>query len=234
MCRSRQDALVLVVDRPDASTVAQPREAWPSLFAIKPVQLGELPHTLNDVIAHRRVHRIVMLERGTTEPDEILAESRCDANGHGVDRSRGPQRHPRAVDWRKWHGKGIAGSGAAQERPAGVGSVRRGELFGDPRYAPRKRALRTQERGLYRRPRGQAGLVPVGSARHDLPRRDRRSGAGPPGEAPARPAGERSASGRGARAGADRRTDHYRDASRFEPQRSRKDASATICCIGST
>ena len=45
---------VLVVGRPDGSTVAQPREARPSLFAIKPVQLGELPHTLNDVIAHRR------------------------------------------------------------------------------------------------------------------------------------------------------------------------------------
>ena len=66
---------VLVVGRPDGSTVAQPREAWPSLFAIKPVQLGELPHTLSDVIAHRRVHRDARAR--TTEPDEILAESRA-------------------------------------------------------------------------------------------------------------------------------------------------------------
>ena len=47
---------VLVVGSPDESTFAHTRGRRPSLFAIKPVQLGELPHTLNDVIANRELH----------------------------------------------------------------------------------------------------------------------------------------------------------------------------------
>ena len=65
--------VVLVVGSPDASTLTHPREGRPSLFTIKPVQLGELPHTLNDVIANRRVNREARAR--TTEPEEILAES---------------------------------------------------------------------------------------------------------------------------------------------------------------
>ena len=64
---------VLVVGSPDGSTVAHPQEGRPSLFTIRPVQLGELPHTLNDVIANRRVNRDARAR--TTEPEEILAES---------------------------------------------------------------------------------------------------------------------------------------------------------------
>ena len=64
---------VLVVDSPNGSTSTHPQEGRPSLFTIKPVQMGELPHTLNDVIANRRVNREARPR--TTEPDEILAES---------------------------------------------------------------------------------------------------------------------------------------------------------------
>ncbi len=66
---------VLVVGGPDGSTFTDPREGPPSLFTIRPVQLGELPHTLNDVIANRRVNREARPR--TTEPEEILAESRA-------------------------------------------------------------------------------------------------------------------------------------------------------------
>jgi two-component system NtrC family response regulator len=58
---------------PDGSTVTHPRTAPPSLFTIKPVELGDLPHTLNDVIANRRVDRDARAR--TSEPEEILAES---------------------------------------------------------------------------------------------------------------------------------------------------------------
>ncbi len=64
---------VLVVGSPDGSTVAHPQEGRPSLFTIRPVQLGELPHTLNDVIANRLVNPDARAR--TTEPEEILAES---------------------------------------------------------------------------------------------------------------------------------------------------------------
>ena len=64
---------VLVVGSPDRSTFAHPREGRPSLFTIRPVQLGELPHTLDDVIANRRVNRDARARK--TEPEEILAES---------------------------------------------------------------------------------------------------------------------------------------------------------------
>ena len=66
---------VLVVGRRDESSVAPSGDRRPSLFAIKPVQLGELPHTLNDVIANRAVHPEARAR--TTEPEEILAESRA-------------------------------------------------------------------------------------------------------------------------------------------------------------
>ncbi len=64
---------VLMAGSPDGSTVTHPRTAPPSLFTIKPVELGDLPHTLNDVIANRRVEQEAPAP--TTEPEGILAES---------------------------------------------------------------------------------------------------------------------------------------------------------------
>ena len=46
---------VLIAGSPDESPFAHPRERHPSLFTIRPVQLRELPHTLNDVITNGRV-----------------------------------------------------------------------------------------------------------------------------------------------------------------------------------
>jgi two-component system response regulator HydG len=66
---------VLVVGSPDPSPLAHSRGRRPSLFAIKPVQLGELPHTLNDVIAHGQVQPNP--PAAGEEPASILAESRA-------------------------------------------------------------------------------------------------------------------------------------------------------------
>ena len=66
---------VLVVGRPDPPAWAHSRGRQPSLFAIRPVQLGELPHTLNDVIAHRHVQPSP--RAGGEETTGILAESRA-------------------------------------------------------------------------------------------------------------------------------------------------------------
>ena len=63
---------VLMAGSPDGSTVPRPRTGLPSLFTIKPVELGDLPHTLNDVIAHRRVQQEAPAR---TAPEGILAES---------------------------------------------------------------------------------------------------------------------------------------------------------------
>ena len=55
-----------------------------------------------------------------------------------------------------------------------------------PGHAARERALRPQARRVHRRPRRQEGPVRARRRRHDLPRRDRRDGAGHAGAAPAR------------------------------------------------
>jgi DNA-binding NtrC family response regulator len=66
---------VLVVGRPDESPAAHARVPRPSLFAIRPVQLGELPRTLNDVIANRPSSPHA---RGfPAASDTILAESQA-------------------------------------------------------------------------------------------------------------------------------------------------------------
>jgi DNA-binding NtrC family response regulator len=64
---------VLMAGSPDGPAVTHPRTGLPSLFTINPVELGELPHTLNDVIANRRVEPEAPAR--TTEPQGILAES---------------------------------------------------------------------------------------------------------------------------------------------------------------
>ena len=64
---------VLMAGSPDGPTVTHPGSAPPSLFTINPVELGELPHTLNDVIANRRVNREAPAR--TAESEGILAES---------------------------------------------------------------------------------------------------------------------------------------------------------------
>jgi DNA-binding NtrC family response regulator len=66
---------VLVVGGADMSAFAHTRGRRPSLFAIRPVQLGELPHTLNNVIAHQPVQRNPRAVGD--EPAGILAESRA-------------------------------------------------------------------------------------------------------------------------------------------------------------
>jgi DNA-binding NtrC family response regulator len=66
---------VLVVGSPDQSAFAHPGEGRPSLFAMRPVPLGDLPHTLNDVIANRRVSRETRSR--TADPEVILAESQA-------------------------------------------------------------------------------------------------------------------------------------------------------------
>lgn len=78
---------VLVAGSPDESTFTHPRAGLPSLFTINPAQLGELPHTLNDVIANRRGKSGgAGADHGTGGDSRRV---RGDANGHGVDRSRG-------------------------------------------------------------------------------------------------------------------------------------------------
>ena len=64
---------VLVTGSPDGPTCTDPAAELPSLFTINPVQLGELPHTLNNAIANRRVHPEAAPR--STEPEGILAES---------------------------------------------------------------------------------------------------------------------------------------------------------------
>jgi DNA-binding NtrC family response regulator len=74
LCAEAGDTpFVLVAGSPDGATCTHPGAELPSLFTINPVQLGELPHTLNNVIANRRMNRDAPPQ--STEPEGILAES---------------------------------------------------------------------------------------------------------------------------------------------------------------
>ncbi len=69
----------------------------------------------------------------------------------------------------------------------GQGPVRRRELRGHPGDAAGERDLRPREGRLHRRARAPPGLLRAGARGHDLPRRDRRDGAGHPGQVPPHP-----------------------------------------------
>ena len=75
-------------------------------------------------------------------------------------------------------------------RPERGRAVRGGQLRGDPRASPRKRALRPRPGRIHRSGPGQAGAHRGGRSRDVLPRRDRRPHPPPPGQAPAGPGGD--------------------------------------------
>src|SRR5258708_6605696 len=128
-------------------------------FVTKPFELDVLTLALERAVRHRQLH------------DEVI---RLRDGAH-----HRPQRHR----------QGAGGAGAAPARPARGPRVRRGQLRGDPRGAPRERAVRAREGRLHRRPRGAPRPVPQGPRRHPVPRRDRRHAAGHAVQAPARAAG---------------------------------------------
>ena len=66
---------VLVAGSAQESAVAHAPEGRPSLFAIRPVQLRELPHTLHDVITSGRIDRDTRRQPALEGAPEILAES---------------------------------------------------------------------------------------------------------------------------------------------------------------
>ena len=125
---------VLMAGSPDGSAVAHTRARPPSLFTIKPVQLGELPHTLNDVIANRRVEQEAPAR--TTEPEGILAESGAMRTVMGLIDRAAMSDTPVLLIGESGTGKELLARALHKNGRRAAGPVRRGELFSDPGHAP--------------------------------------------------------------------------------------------------
>ena len=145
--------------------------------------------------------RRTSISRGDQEPARVRGDRRPHSGaqaGAGANRAGGPDRHHRAHLGRDRNRQGARRPGDPHPQPAADGpwsSVNCGaispglvesELFGHEKGAFTG-ALSAQDRP-----------VRAGGRRHDVPRRDRRAAARPPGEAAAGAAGEARSSGSGA------------------------------------
>ncbi len=136
-------------------------------------------------------------------PERALDAGQRSRDAAGVQPAVAGRRHPLhgAHHRRVGHRQGAGGALAARRLGARVEAVRRRELRRDPAVAGRVGAVRPHQGRLHRRDHVARGALRAGRSRHDLSRRDRRDGAGRPGQAAAPDPGRRALpGGRGDRA----------------------------------
>ena len=96
----------------------------------------------------------------------------------------------RAADGRERDRQGSRGQGASLQQRSRVEAVHEHHVLGAARGAAGERAVRPRARRVHGRRSAEARAVRDGGRRHGVPRRDRRDGAGPAGEAAAVSRGE--------------------------------------------
>ena len=134
---------------------------------------------------------------GAPRPQQHRRQEQRHPAGPGADTARISHRFDRVAARRNRHRQGaLRDPDSRAERPACTSDGAR-ELRGDSCHAPRERTVRAGERRVYRGAVAAGGTLRAGRSLDDLPRRDRRSAGGRPGQAAARARGAHRSSGSG-------------------------------------
>ena len=157
-------------------------------YANKPFDVDEIVLLVERALETTRLRREVRTLRATqARPfslNRIVGESAVDSGVQGAaPEDCGESRLYGPADRRERHRQGSRGQGdSLRERPRAP-AVHEHHLLGAARNAARKRAVRPRTRRVHRRRSAEARAHRVGRRRHRVSRRDRRDGAGPPGQA---------------------------------------------------
>ena len=235
--RDPETLVILLTAYSSVDTAVEAMKHGAYHYANKPFNLDEIALLVEKALETTRLRREVRALRATQaqpySPDRMVGESPAILAVKALLRKIAASPASTVLaDRRKRDRQGSRGEGPALQQRAGRKAVHEHHVFGAARDAARKRAVRARARGVYRRGPPEARPAGDGRRRHRLPRRDRRDGAGSPGEAAAVPRREDVQAGRRIQRHQGRRPGGRRDQSRPPGGSAARASSGRTCSIG--